>query len=69
MCNIECSPAPPEDVPCYDVQADTDYLGHDISWTYIENAAASDCAALCNDDDNCVGKLLKHYLFLCKVFH
>lgn len=68
MCAIEFPPAPPEDVPCYDVQADTDYGGHDISWTLIDGAAASDCAALCTADSNCAGKLFKHISFLYRIY-
>ena len=55
MCDITFSSALP-DVPCYDVQTDTDYGGFDISLTLIDGAAASDCAALCGADDSCVGK-------------
>ena len=58
----------PEDVPCYAVQADTDYYGFDLGSTLIADASASDCADLCNADDSCVGKLLKHILFINKIY-
>ena len=64
--SIQYLPAAPA-VPCYDVKPDTDYLGHDISWDLIPNAAAADCADLCNAEYSCVGKVFEHILFQYKI--